>query len=92
MLGAEHRLDGGAMGLVIPLRHDALLQFQFADKRGYDYVILAFGGAVLFVTPRLERAKLGLYLVAVREDEAAAECMGVPTMRAKMTAMALSAS
>jgi branched-chain amino acid transport system permease protein len=82
---------GGAMGLVVPLRGDAPLQFQFADKRGYYYVILAFVGAVLFVTLRLERAKLGLYLVAVREDEVAAECMGVPTMRAKMTAMALSA-
>jgi branched-chain amino acid transport system permease protein len=82
---------GGAMGLVIPLRRDAPLEFQFADKRGYYYVILAFVAVVLFVTLRLQQAKLGLYLVAVREDEVAAECMGVPTMRAKMTAMALSA-
>jgi branched-chain amino acid transport system permease protein len=82
---------GGAMGLLIPLRGHAPLQFQFGTKAAYYYVILGFTALILYITLRLERAKLGLYLVAIREDEVAAESMGVPTMRAKMVAMALSA-
>lgn len=82
---------GGAMGLTIPLRGQAPLHFQFAGKAGYYYVIAGFLAAVVALTLRLERSRLGLYLVAVREDEVAAECMGVPTMRAKMAAMAWSA-
>jgi branched-chain amino acid transport system permease protein len=46
--------------------------------------------AALFST-RLERSRLGRAWVAMREDETAAESMGVPTLKLKLLAFTLSA-
>jgi branched-chain amino acid transport system permease protein len=50
---------------------------------------LAFGA--LLATNALKRSRLGAYLVAIRENEEAAEAIGVDTVRAKVLTLLLSA-
>ena len=51
--------------------------------------LLALGG--LAATAALRASRLGAYLVAIREDEDAAEAVGIDTVRAKVVTLALSA-
>jgi branched-chain amino acid transport system permease protein len=80
---------GSSLGLVIPSGSAPRL-FVFAGKLPYYYVILAMALGVLWVTRRLERSKLGYALVAIRENEEAAEASGVDALGMKLRAMALS--
>lgn len=84
------KMVGSSLGLVIPSRGAAPHLFIFGDKRAYYYVILAMTLAVVWVTWRIERSKLGYALVAIRENEDAAEASGVNTLGMKLRAMAIS--
>jgi branched-chain amino acid transport system permease protein len=81
---------GGGAGLLIPLWGDAPWLFQFPTKQPYYFIILAMLAAVTLLTYRLSRAKLGFYWVSIRENENAAEAIGVDTFSYKMRAMAIS--
>jgi branched-chain amino acid transport system permease protein len=81
---------GGYTGLFIDFTPNPW-QFQFRGKVPYYFVALGFLGLASGVTLLLQRSKLGAYLVAIREDEDAAEALGVDTFRYKMLAYALSA-
>ncbi len=84
---------GGARGLTLPIRHDAVAAFQFhAAKEIYYYIILACAAACFLVTWRIERTRLGYYLRAIREDPGAAQSVGIPVARYKQIAMAVSAA
>jgi branched-chain amino acid transport system permease protein len=52
-------------------------------------VALTFVG--LLATNAVKRSRLGAYLVAIREDEDAAEAVGIDTVRAKVVTLAISA-
>jgi branched-chain amino acid transport system permease protein len=82
------------MGILIPLPRagEALWRLQFPDKLPYYYLMLALLLAALGLNRLVERARLGHVLAAIRENEEAAEASGVDTFRAKLQAMALSAS
>jgi len=84
---------GGARGLFVPIRRpDSLLHLQFhTSKQAYYYIALAGLLLALGVTAWLERARIGYYLRAIREDQVAAASLGVPVTRYKLLAMALSA-
>lgn len=57
------------------------------------YFLIAFVGAlVLFAASRLEHSRLGRAWMAIREDETAADAMGVDPIRTKLLAFALGAS
>lgn len=62
-----------------------------ADYRPFYFVTLAFLAAVYFVLYRVERSKLGRAMVAIREDELAAACMGLNVPRLKLTAFVFAA-
>ena len=79
-----------SLGLVIPSHANALL-FVFADKLPYYYVIAGMTAAALTITQLVARSRLGYCLVAVRENEDAAEAAGVDARGAKLRAMAISA-
>jgi branched-chain amino acid transport system permease protein len=81
---------GGGAGLLIPLWGQAPWLFQFASKQPYYFIILAMLAGVTLLTYRISRAKLGFSFVAIRENENAAEAIGVDTFAYKMRAMALS--
>ena len=79
-------------GIQVPLRGgDCLLHFQFeTTKVLYYYIILGMVLAALLVTYTIEQSKLGYYFKAVREDEDAADALGVDPLRYKMIAMGIS--
>lgn len=57
----------------------------------YILVLLVIGVVVL-VNQRLDRSKIGRAWIAIREDEIAAQAMGVPLLKTKLLAFATGAS
>ena len=84
------KVVGASLGLVVPSQTNALL-FVFADKLPYYYVIAVMTAVALAITHRVAGSRLGYCLVAVRENEDAAEAAGVDARGAKLRAMAISA-
>ena len=56
----------------------------------YYYLVLFFIAVIAFFLFRMCRSKIGRALVAIREDELAASCMGVPTLHVKLVAFGVS--
>ncbi len=82
---------GGARGLEVPwLGHNPGVM-QFRSKAGYYYIILVMTALAIIVTQWYNRRRYGYQLVAVRENEDAAEALGVNTLRIKIQATAISA-
>jgi branched-chain amino acid transport system permease protein len=73
----------GAEGTTIPNLGDAPLMMQFDGKAPYYYIALALLAIGLAITYAIERSWMGYYLVAVGEDEDAAEAVGVDALRMK---------
>lgn len=82
---------GGALGLYIPINANDFWQLKFVDKSQYYYVVFGFLLLVLAVGAWLERSRFGHRLVAIRENEEAAQALGVNILRYKLLATALSA-
>lgn len=82
---------GGAAGLLVPLAPDPS-NFQFRSRVVLFYITLLCVGAVMVLTRAIERRRLGAYMIAVRENEAAAKALGVDTLRTKLAAITLSAA
>ena len=80
---------GGALGLYITFTGDPR-QFQFRDGRVYYYIALALMLAATATAWAIERQRFGIYLAAIRGDEAAAEALGVNALKYKMLAMVVS--
>jgi len=64
---------------------------NWESKRPFYFLAAALALGGLLLTARLARSRLGAYLVAIRENEDAAEAVGIDTVRAKVTTLALSA-
>ena len=71
---------------VTPLRYGVL------DPRPYYYLLVAAIVLVIVFARRLDRSRVGRAWMAIREDEDAAELMGVPTFKFKLAAFAIGAS
>ncbi|MFL5274414.1 MAG: branched-chain amino acid ABC transporter permease [Anaeromyxobacteraceae bacterium] len=87
-------LTNGPVGFLIttlpPLRV-AGHAVDWETKAPFYLLALALAAGALASTAWLERSRLGAYLVAIREDEDAAEAVGIDTVRAKVLTLALSA-
>jgi branched-chain amino acid transport system permease protein len=81
----------GAEGTTIPNLGNAPLMMQFEAKAAYYYIALGLLAIGLTITYRIERSWMGFYLVAIGEDEDAAEAIGVNTMRIKRDIYMISA-
>ena len=79
------------LGITIPLKGNSLLAFQFTTKMPYYYIAFAMMILVLYLTHAIERRRLGSYFLAIRENEGAADALGVNVFRYKLIAMAISA-
>ncbi len=79
------------LGINIPLLEDSLLNFQFRDKVPYYYIILLMTAAALLLADALEKRRIGSYFKAIRENEDAAESLGVNAFKYKLLAMGISA-
>jgi len=73
----------GAEGTTIPNLGHAPLMMQFETKIPYYYIVLGLLSVALIVTASIERTRMGYYLVALGEDEDAAEAVGVNVPRIK---------
>jgi branched-chain amino acid transport system permease protein len=62
------------------------------DPSAYYVMTVIFLGVMILVVRQLNRSRVGRYWAAIREDEQAAEAMGVPTLKYKLWAFAIGAS
>ncbi len=76
----------GIRGIPAP----TLFGLSLGSPRAQFFFALALAAVVLFAISRLVRSYVGRAWVAIREDEEAAEAMGVPTARYKLYAYATS--
>jgi branched-chain amino acid transport system permease protein len=83
---------GGARGIT-PIPHPPpIFGIQFRlDPLPYYYLILFVIVLAIIFSLRLQRSRVGRAWTAIREDEDAAELMGVPTFRFKLLAFAIGA-
>jgi branched-chain amino acid transport system permease protein len=81
----------GAEGTTIPNLGSSPLMMQFEGKAAYYYVVLGLLALGLIVTFLIERSYIGYYLVAIGEDEDAAEAIGVNAPRIKRDIYMISA-
>ncbi|WP_017754694.1 branched-chain amino acid ABC transporter permease [Calidifontibacillus oryziterrae] len=79
------------LGILIPLNPNPLM-FQFGSRVGYYYTILIFTLLVSLLVHWISRSRLGYNLIAIRENEDAAQSLGVNTYKNKMIAIALSSA
>ncbi|MFM9885536.1 MAG: branched-chain amino acid ABC transporter permease [Burkholderiales bacterium] len=82
---------GGALGLYIPIKATDFFELKFVDKAHYYYVLLGFMLLAIGITAWLERSPIGHRLVAIRENEDAAQALGINLLGHKLFATALSA-
>ncbi|MBW2003408.1 MAG: branched-chain amino acid ABC transporter permease [Deltaproteobacteria bacterium] len=91
MISISWKAVGAALGLLIPLKGTSLALMQFVDKKPFYFITLWMMVGALYLVWRMEKTRMGLYFLAVREDNAAAEALGVNTLKYKIIAMTLSA-
>ncbi len=89
---------GGPQGLMVaPMRlfgwdfnsAPVIGSYEMSFYVNYALLAAALAGLVFVLVRRLERSWIGLHMDAVRLDETAAACFGVPVARIKLTAFLL---
>jgi len=76
-------LTNGANGLLIPF-NPSFSNIIFDSKIPYTYLALSFMLITLFVSYLIRKSKFGSYLIAIREDQDAAESVGVNSSQYKL--------
>jgi branched-chain amino acid transport system permease protein len=82
---------GGPQGLR-DVTDAAIGGIGFRDPQPFFYLVLVFCALAIFVSQRLAGSRVGRAWNAMREDEMAAEAMGVSTIRFKLLAFAMGAA
>src|SRR5690606_31416569 len=77
------------MGIMIPLDINPFW-YQFQTRVGYYYTILILTIIITVIVYLISRSRLGFNLIAIRENEDAAQSLGVRTFKKKMIAITLS--
>ncbi len=88
------QLTNGPVGLLItelPRVSVGARPVDWERQSPFFYIVAALVVAAMLATHRLSRSRLGAYLLAIREDEDAAEAVGIDTTRTKVVTLALSA-
>jgi len=78
------KLTGGDLGIMIRER-------TWIEKTWFYYIILLIAAATFIAVRQIIRSKLGYYFVAIREDQDAAESLGINTTLYKTIALCVSA-
>ena len=84
-------MTGGENG-VNPVARPYLPGVSFDDPIPWYFLILIIGAASLWAMNRMRDSRLGRAWMAIREDETAADCMGVNPVKTKLLAFSLGAS
>ena len=77
---------------ILGIGRPAIGGFVFSQPIHFYYLILAIVLVTVFAVHRLVRSRVGRAWMAIREDEIAAEAMGVDTTRFKILAFAIGAT
>jgi branched-chain amino acid transport system permease protein len=92
-IGFDHiAFTGGAGGLFLPYEEKRLGEWWNLRGGQHFFYYLAFvlASAGVLLTALLSRARLGFQWLAIREDEIAAQALGIDVFRAKMKAVLIS--
>jgi ABC-type branched-subunit amino acid transport system ATPase component/ABC-type branched-subunit amino acid transport system permease subunit len=83
----------GYQEVTLPMMREApALYAQFGDQRVYMALALALVVACMIVSLHAERSRFGMALLAIKQNEPAAEAAGIDTLSWKMRAIMLSAA
>ena len=81
----------GLQEVTLPIKRDnAAAYMQFADHRVYTLLALAMMFGTILLTRAVERSRFGMALLAIKQNEAAAEAAGINTLAWKLRAVTLS--
>jgi branched-chain amino acid transport system permease protein len=84
-------ITGGPSGIVT-IDPPSFFGYALRDNWQYYYLILLLMGAAVVFSRRLRDSRIGWAWQAIREDELAAQAMGINTTAAKLQAFAIGAS
>jgi len=82
-------ITGGARG-IYGIPRPSIAGFTFMSPQSYYYIILFFALLSIFSTSRLLKSRFGRAFLSIRENELAAETVGVRTTYYKILAFAIS--
>jgi branched-chain amino acid transport system permease protein len=80
---------GAGVGLMLPLK-ESVANLQFTSRAGYLYLVLGLVVIALLLSTWLKYSRFGAYLQAVRDNEDAAQAVGVNPFRVKLGAIVFS--
>jgi branched-chain amino acid transport system permease protein len=81
----------GYQELTIPIKREAPAAYmQFGDPRLYTLLAVVMTVAIVMLSQAIERSRFGMALIAIKQNEAAAEAAGIDTLAWKLRAITLS--
>ncbi|MEE8433987.1 MAG: branched-chain amino acid ABC transporter ATP-binding protein/permease [bacterium] len=81
----------GYQEVALPMKRDnPVLYMQFQDQRVYVVMALVVMVVAMLISLKVERSRFGLSLLAIKQDESAAEAAGINALRLKMYSIMLS--
>ena len=89
ILASVAPITGAGVGTLIKLDLRAQA-FQFQSRAVFYWIILALVALSLVIAKLIERSRFGAWLIAVRENEDAAQALGVDAATVKAAAMVIS--
>jgi branched-chain amino acid transport system permease protein len=81
----------GFQEITLPIKRDHPIAYmQFGDPRLYTLLALAMMLGTILLTRAIERSRFGMALLAIKQNEAAAEAAGINTLVWKLRAITMS--
>ncbi|GHC78113.1 ABC transporter permease subunit [Limoniibacter endophyticus] len=81
----------GYQEVALPMkRENPILYMQFSDTRIYCLIVLAMLVAAIYISRKIETSRFGMSLLAIKQNELAAEAAGIETRKWKLRAIAVS--
>jgi ABC-type branched-subunit amino acid transport system ATPase component/ABC-type branched-subunit amino acid transport system permease subunit len=81
----------GYQEVTLPMKREtAAAYMQFSDPRAYTLLALGMVVVIVVLTRMIERSRFGMALMAIKQNEAAAEAAGIDTLAWKLRAITLS--
>lgn len=84
-------LTGGSVGLIIPFE-PGFANLMWQGKAPFFYLTLVYAVITVAIVWKVQRSRLGYYLIALKEDDAAARMLGIDTTHYKLYATLISAA
>jgi branched-chain amino acid transport system permease protein len=81
---------GRATGIYLTIVRDDVWNMAFVERRPYLYIGLLLLLLTAVVSYGVQRSRLGFYLAAVRQNDQAAEALGIDSARIKTAAIVIS--